>query len=133
MIPASTSPIRSAFCSPVEQSAAGMPLVSKVTRSGVLPQKIYLEYSQQRLASYGVQQSQLGRQRNGREVCQYFWEVVGENVLQHVVQNTAALSHDPIPGFDKDRGHCCEGQHREREREKSLSKRHDHGIDLYDL
>src|SRR5207245_1420627 len=33
--------------------------VSKVTRSGVLPEQIYLEFSQERLAAYGVQPSGL--------------------------------------------------------------------------
>ena len=32
----------------------GPPLVAKVVRSGILPEKIYLFYSQQRLASYGL-------------------------------------------------------------------------------
>ncbi|HWE30292.1 MAG TPA: efflux RND transporter permease subunit, partial [Polyangia bacterium] len=34
--------------------------VSKVTRSGVLPEQIYLDYSQERLAAYGLQPNQLG-------------------------------------------------------------------------
>ncbi len=37
-----------------------VPQVSKVTRTGVLPEQIYLEYSQERLAAYGIQQSALG-------------------------------------------------------------------------
>ncbi len=36
-----------------------VPLVSKVTRSGVLPEAVYLDYSQERLASYGLQASTL--------------------------------------------------------------------------
>jgi multidrug efflux pump subunit AcrB len=37
-----------------------VPQVSKITRSGVLPEQIYLDYSQERLAAYGIQESQLG-------------------------------------------------------------------------
>jgi multidrug efflux pump subunit AcrB len=36
-----------------------VPLVSKVERSGLLKERIYLEYSQERLASYGVQPAAL--------------------------------------------------------------------------
>ncbi|MET0385001.1 MAG: efflux RND transporter permease subunit [Polyangiales bacterium] len=36
-----------------------IPLVSKVTRSGVLSEAVYLDYSQERLAAYGLQQSAL--------------------------------------------------------------------------
>jgi multidrug efflux pump subunit AcrB len=41
------------------RSADGPPLVSKVTRSGILNEKIYLLYSQERLASYGLKPSNL--------------------------------------------------------------------------
>ena len=36
-----------------------LPIVSKVTRSGLLQERVYLEYSQERLASYGVKVSTL--------------------------------------------------------------------------
>jgi hypothetical protein len=36
-----------------------LPIVSKVTRSGVLEENIFLEYSQERLASYGLQPTKL--------------------------------------------------------------------------
>jgi len=36
-----------------------LPIVAKVTRSGVLPEQIYLEYSQARLASYGIEPAKL--------------------------------------------------------------------------
>ena len=36
-----------------------VPLVSKVTRAGVLKESVYIEYSQERLASYGLQPSKL--------------------------------------------------------------------------
>ena len=37
-----------------------LPLVSKVSRAGVLPEQIYLDYSQERLAAYGLKPSALG-------------------------------------------------------------------------
>lgn len=37
----------------------GTPLVAKVTRSGILPERIYLVYSQERLAAYGLQHNRL--------------------------------------------------------------------------
>ncbi|PWT83994.1 MAG: AcrB/AcrD/AcrF family protein, partial [Blastocatellia bacterium] len=36
-----------------------LPMVSKITRSGLLQERVYLEYSQERLASYGVKVSAL--------------------------------------------------------------------------
>ena len=46
----------------------GPPLVSKVTRSGILNEKIYLLYSQERLASYGVKPSNLQNVLNARNI-----------------------------------------------------------------
>ena len=37
----------------LQRSLQGVPETSKVQRSGVLPEQIYLDYSQQRLAQYG--------------------------------------------------------------------------------
>jgi multidrug efflux pump subunit AcrB len=42
--------------------------VSKVSRSGVLPETIYLDYSQDRLAAYGLKPSDLGNVLNARNV-----------------------------------------------------------------
>jgi multidrug efflux pump subunit AcrB len=42
--------------------------VSKVSRSGVLPERIYLAYSQDRLAAYGLKPSDLGKVLNARNV-----------------------------------------------------------------
>lgn len=42
--------------------------VSKVSRSGVLPETIYLDYSQDRLAAYGLKPSNLGNVLNARNV-----------------------------------------------------------------
>ncbi len=46
----------------------GPPLVSKVTRTGILNEKIYLLYSQERLASYGLQPSNLENALNARNI-----------------------------------------------------------------
>src|SRR6266404_1447586 len=45
----------------ISRSLLGVPQTSRVERKGVLPQAVYLEYSQERLASYGVQVADLGR------------------------------------------------------------------------
>ncbi|MGC1905349.1 MAG: efflux RND transporter permease subunit [Candidatus Acidiferrum sp.] len=46
----------------------GAPEVSRVDRSGVLPEQIYLDYSQERLASYGLQPSNLRGILNARNI-----------------------------------------------------------------
>ncbi len=43
----------------LQRSLQGVPETSKVQRSGVLPEQIYLDYSQQRLAQYGYTPSKL--------------------------------------------------------------------------
>ncbi len=43
----------------IQRTLQGVPEVSQVTRSGVLPEQIYLDYSQQRLAQYGYDPSKL--------------------------------------------------------------------------
>jgi multidrug efflux pump subunit AcrB len=43
----------------LQRSLQGIPETSKVQRSGVLPEQIYLDYSQQRLAQYGYNPSKL--------------------------------------------------------------------------
>jgi len=47
------------FTDLIARSLLGSPLVSKVDRSGVLPERIYLDYSQERLAAYGLAPSKL--------------------------------------------------------------------------
>lgn len=42
------------FTNAIEKTIKTVPIVSKVTRSGILNEKVYLEYSQERLASYGA-------------------------------------------------------------------------------
>jgi multidrug efflux pump subunit AcrB len=43
----------------IQKTLQTLPIVSKVSRSGVLAERVYLDYSQERLASYGVQTSKL--------------------------------------------------------------------------
>jgi multidrug efflux pump subunit AcrB len=43
----------------VSRTLQGAPEVAKIDRKGVLPEQIYLDYSQERLASYGLQPSNL--------------------------------------------------------------------------
>ena len=50
------------------RTADGPPLVSKVTRSGMLNEKIYLLYSQERLASYGLKPYNLGNILSARNI-----------------------------------------------------------------
>ncbi|HTV65535.1 MAG TPA: efflux RND transporter permease subunit [Bryocella sp.] len=47
------------FTDLIQRTLQGVPEVSQVNRSGVLPQQIYLDYSQQRLAQYGYDPSKL--------------------------------------------------------------------------
>ncbi|HXH49867.1 MAG TPA: efflux RND transporter permease subunit [Terriglobia bacterium] len=47
------------FTDLIARTVLGTPQTSKVDRTGVLPQQVYLEYSQERLASYGLQPSNL--------------------------------------------------------------------------
>ena len=47
------------FTDLIQRTLRPVPQVSKVDRAGVLPQTVYLEYSQERLASYGIQPSRL--------------------------------------------------------------------------
>ena len=47
------------FTDLIQKSVQTLPAASKVERSGVLAQRIYLDYSQQRLAAYGVHASVL--------------------------------------------------------------------------
>ena len=45
-----------------------VPLVSKITRSGVLKENVFIEYSQERLASYGLQPAKLAELLRSRNV-----------------------------------------------------------------
>lgn len=48
------------FTDLIQRALQSVPQVAKVDRSGVLPEQVLLEYSQERLASYGIQPSQIG-------------------------------------------------------------------------
>ncbi|AKF85942.1 hypothetical protein MFUL124B02_19280 [Myxococcus fulvus 124B02] len=56
------------FTDTIQRHLQRLPVVSKVTRTGVLPEKIFLEYSQERLASYGVQASGLANLISARNI-----------------------------------------------------------------
>jgi len=59
------------------------PLVAKVDRSGILPQKVYVLYSQERLASYGLKLGNLSNILRGRNLTSGAGEfdAGGKNVL----------------------------------------------------
>lgn len=58
------------------------PMVAKVTRSGILPERIFLMYSQERLASYGLRPETLSNILNARNITRAGGElaVSGKNV-----------------------------------------------------
>jgi multidrug efflux pump subunit AcrB len=49
------------FTALIQRTLQGTPEVAKVDRSGVLAEKVYLDYSQQRLAEYGIQPGNLSK------------------------------------------------------------------------
>ena len=56
------------FTNLIARTLLGVPQTSRVDRSGVLPQAVYLSYSQERLASYGLQVTDLGRILQARNI-----------------------------------------------------------------
>ena len=56
------------FTDLIGRTVLGAPQTSRVERKGVLPQAVYLDYSQERLASYGLQPADLGRVLNARNI-----------------------------------------------------------------
>jgi len=52
----------------IQRHLQSIPLVSKVTRSGVLSEAIYLDYSQEKLASYGLQPSNISDVLRARNI-----------------------------------------------------------------
>ncbi len=52
----------------IGRALMGVPQTSRVDRRGVLPQAVYLTYSQERLASYGLQVTDLSRVLNARNI-----------------------------------------------------------------
>ena len=47
------------FTDRIEKGLKGVPQASKVSRSGILPEKVFLLYSQERIASYGLKPGDL--------------------------------------------------------------------------
>ncbi len=58
------------FTDLIARSLLGVAQTSRVDRKGVLPQAVYLTYSQERLASYGLQASDLSKALNARNITQ---------------------------------------------------------------
>jgi multidrug efflux pump subunit AcrB len=56
------------FSDLIARTVLGAPETSKVERRGVLPQAVYLEYSQDRLAAYGLQPAALGSVLSARNI-----------------------------------------------------------------
>jgi multidrug efflux pump subunit AcrB len=52
----------------IARSLKSLPIVSKVTRAGLLQERVYLEYSQERLASYGINVSAIDRVLGARNI-----------------------------------------------------------------
>jgi multidrug efflux pump subunit AcrB len=102
------------FTDTIQRYLQSVPVVSKVTRSGVLPEQIFLEYSQQRLAAYGLQRSSLEDLISARNITAPggVLEVAGKNVTidasgeftsERQIGNMVALSSDSgIPVYLRD-------------------------------
>src|SRR5216683_3662694 len=56
------------FSDLIARTVQGAPETSKVERRGVLPQTVYLEYSEDRLAAYGLQPAALGSVLSARNI-----------------------------------------------------------------
>jgi multidrug efflux pump subunit AcrB len=56
------------FSDLIARTVQGAPETSKVERRGVLPRAVYLEYSQDRLAAYGLQPAELGSVLSARNI-----------------------------------------------------------------
>ena len=56
------------FTERIARTLRGLPEVSKVTRTGVLEERVFLEYSQERLASFGVNAGQLREVLGARNI-----------------------------------------------------------------
>ncbi len=58
------------FTDLIQRTLQGVPLVNKVSRAGVVPERIFLEYSQQRLAGFGIQPISLQKILQARNTTQ---------------------------------------------------------------
>jgi multidrug efflux pump subunit AcrB len=52
----------------IKRTLLAVPVVAKVQTAGVLPERVYLEYSQERLASYGIRTSNLSNLLEARNI-----------------------------------------------------------------
>ena len=71
------------FTDLIQRHLQSVPLVSKVTRSGVLAEAIYLDYSQEKLASYGLQPSHIADVLHARNIVVTggILDIQGKNVV----------------------------------------------------
>jgi multidrug efflux pump subunit AcrB len=71
------------FTDLIARTLLGAPEATKVDRAGVLPEAVYLNYSQERLASYGFQASRLADVLRGRNITRPggVLEVGGKNIV----------------------------------------------------
>ncbi len=71
------------FTDLIARTLLGAPEATKVDRVGVLPEAVYLNYSQERLASYGLQASRLGDVLSARNITRPggVLEVGGKNLV----------------------------------------------------
>jgi len=56
------------FTDKIEKTLKGLPQASKVSRSGILPERVFLLYSQERIASYGLQPGDLSNILRARNI-----------------------------------------------------------------
>ena len=71
------------FTDLIARTLLGAPEATKVDRAGVLPEAVYLNYSQERLASYGLQASRLSDVLSARNISRPggILEVGGKNIV----------------------------------------------------
>lgn len=86
------------FTDLIQRTLQGIPQVSKVTRSGVLQETIYLNYSQERLAAYGIALTGLSDILRARNITQPggMFEVRGKNLA--IAPSGEFHSQDDIGG-----------------------------------
>ena len=100
------------FTDLISRTIQGAPEVAKIERKGVLPEQIYLDYSQQRLAEYGVKPGDLKNILGARNVTLPggALEVGPQNILidpsgkftteqqigQVIIGTSASAAHSPI-------------------------------------
>ncbi|HWL89632.1 MAG TPA: efflux RND transporter permease subunit, partial [Polyangiaceae bacterium] len=56
------------FTDEIQKRLSGVPIVSRVTRSGVLPERVFLDFSQEKLASYGINADQVSQSLGARNI-----------------------------------------------------------------